>query len=221
MRSEASTSRMRSCAAAASRRNGASFITSAAISDQPSASGTTHSVGGRVQPLGKGETSRTSQPLGAIRKARPTAKAACGTASSGGRLAVTSCHQRVPCTETSVRSTRAKASSVAKMPLFSVSSAAGSARGSASMAANPAPSEAPDAGPDPRPDTEPDGARLGSKPSAGSSVPSRPAASGAAKARTISQPSAISPARAPLEPLAKPLATRAGRRRAGDARYWP
>ena len=41
------------------------------------------STGGRSQPVSQGDTTRTSQPLGAAMNAKPTATATCGVASMG------------------------------------------------------------------------------------------------------------------------------------------
>ena len=64
-------------------RKGVSFRTRPQVSASPSGSCTSSTSGGVCQPAGQGAISRTSQPEGAIRNARPTASARCGTASSG------------------------------------------------------------------------------------------------------------------------------------------
>ena len=64
-------------------RNGVSFRTRPKASASPSGSCTSGTSGGVCQPVGQGAITRTSQPDGAIRNARPTASARCGTASSG------------------------------------------------------------------------------------------------------------------------------------------
>jgi len=161
--SDASTLSADNCAAAASNRNGVSLNTNPNISDQPSASGTTQLVGGLCQPVSRGENRRTSQPLGAMRKARPTAIAACGTASSGGRLASNQRHQRVLCTHTNVSTVNSSTTVVAVRPVFSDRNTAGNTRGSVSISAKPLP-----------------GAKLGIKPSAGNSVPPKPSNKGRA-----------------------------------------
>ena len=86
-----SSSRPKRCAtsarcswvAAAHNKNGTSLNTSTAISPKPKRSCVVAQGGGAARPVAQGENRRSNQPLGAIKAARPIAKAACGTASIG------------------------------------------------------------------------------------------------------------------------------------------
>lgn len=72
------------CAAIAiSSKKGVSLKTSSAISPSPQGSRMVCQSGGRSNPVSAGETSRSSQPEGASKKAKPMAKATWGMASMG------------------------------------------------------------------------------------------------------------------------------------------
>ena len=77
------TSARCSCVAAAHSRKGTSLATSTSTRPRPQGSCVVGHGGGASNPVAQGDKPRNIQPLGAIKKARPMAKAAWGTASSG------------------------------------------------------------------------------------------------------------------------------------------
>jgi hypothetical protein len=98
-------------------RNGISLITKPAINVSPAGSWATIMSGGRANPVAQGDASRSSQPLGASRNARPKATVTWGTDSSGDNRRWTRVKPRVPCQPAQNRITTAKDSTVVARPV--------------------------------------------------------------------------------------------------------
>ena len=81
----------------------------------------TRPTGGRSQPVSSGEIRRTIQPLGAARKAKPTATATCGVASIGDTRALSL--RKAGCCDNSAQNDKARPSdsSVATTPVCKLS----------------------------------------------------------------------------------------------------
>ena len=109
------------CVAAAHSKNGTSLATSTRTSPRPQGSWVVSHGGGAFNPVAQGEKARNSQPLGAIKKAKPMAKAACGTASRGPNARTRADHRRPGKWCDSSQAARAMARPLASTPVIRVS----------------------------------------------------------------------------------------------------
>ena len=91
---------------------------------RPNGSCTLAMSGGAVQPVSSA-ANRDSRPLGINSSARPTAKAACGTASRPPSQACTRAQARLPCRRVTSHSISAKDSSVLALPTHRLKRRAG------------------------------------------------------------------------------------------------
>ena len=82
-----------------------------------------------MKPVSKGDTARSSQQLGAIKNIRPTANAACGTASIGPRARTMRPHMGKAKLRDSNQAHRPKASAVDTRPVHKLMRHAGQSRG--------------------------------------------------------------------------------------------
>ena len=118
----------------ASNRKGVSFRTRPAASARPQRSPSSEKPGGEPVGATMGASNRMSQPLGAMIKAKPSAMAAWGMASSGARDRRSQENERVPWSVAASPTASANERNVASNPLTKVAvSAAGSSGAASSM----------------------------------------------------------------------------------------